>query len=136
MIVRTATPLALTAMARATGLNVTGEFKGIEALDTHGIVQGVVGYDKWTHNAVRIHIWMNPHAARALLLPAFAYPFIQANKKVLIAEIAASNKKSRRLALHLGFHEVTRISDGWDDDDDLIIYTMRRETCRWIGKVD
>lgn len=134
MIVRAASPGSLSVLARATGLAVTGDFKGIEAVDASGVVHAVVGYDKWTLNSVRVHALFGHYVSRLLFYSIFHYPFVQAAKGVLVAEIAETNQRSRRLTEKLGFKELARILDGWDKGVSTIIYTMRREDCRWIQK--
>jgi L-amino acid N-acyltransferase YncA len=120
-------------LAAQTGLAVNGDFQGIEAVDSIGQVHGVVGYDKWTHTAVRMHVAVAHYASMLLIKKAFEYAFVIAKKEVAIAEIAESHKKSRKLAYRLGFREVTRISEGWDKNDDMIIHTLRRANCRWLA---
>lgn len=127
MTIGPAYPDALLWMQANTGLIVCNHgFTGIEARTEDGRVLGVVGYDKWTRNAVRIHCVMKT-PIKEFLKAAFEYPFLQADKEVLIGEIAASNFKSRMLAHKTGFREVARIGDGWSKGDDLIIMQLRRE---------
>jgi RimJ/RimL family protein N-acetyltransferase len=113
-------------MSRATGLAVTGDFTGIEAWDGKQVL-GIVGYDKWTHNAVRIHVFVPKGAIppRELIQEAFDYPF--KSKRILLAEIAKSNERSLKMAKHFGFKKIYSIKDGWDVGDDIVVLELRRE---------
>lgn len=135
MIIQQASPKALAYLAARTGLSTTGEFVGLSAVDAAGRLRGVAGYDKWTLNAARLHLLiLGP--CRELYTEMFRYPFVIAEKNVLVAEIAESNQRSRKLAVHLGFHELARIADGWAVGDDTIIYTLRRANCKFLKEED
>jgi RimJ/RimL family protein N-acetyltransferase len=111
----------------------TPGFKAIEYVDSKGNIRGMVGYDWWTENSVGIHIFLETWAAgRKLIRPAFEYPFAQANKGVVWAHIAGANYKSRKLAAHLGFEVTGRIDDGIKPGEDMIVYQMRKDQCRWL----
>lgn len=105
-------------------------------MDNHGKLHGVAGYDKWTHNAARLHLLLGHYVSMDFFREAFRYPFVIAKKNVLVAEITESNMRSRKLALHLGFHELARIADGWAVGDDTVIYTLRRANCRFLREED
>lgn len=132
MIVRIASPESVAWLAEKCGLIPSNHFQGIEAVDAGGQIHGVVGFDRWTHNAVRMHVAVSHYAGMELIKKAFWYAFVFAKKGVAIGEVAESNRRSRRLAHSLGFRELARISEGWDRNDDLIIYTMRKANCRWL----
>jgi L-amino acid N-acyltransferase YncA len=132
LIVRVASPASLAWLAHATGLAVNGDFQAIEAVDSAGQIHGVVGYDKWTHSSVRMHVAVAHYASMELIKKAFWYAFVFAKKQVAIGEVAESNRKSRKLAVKLGFKELARIPDGSAPNDATIIYTLRSENCRWI----
>lgn len=116
-----------------TGCARTNGFKAIKATDDAGRILGMVAYDGWTENAVQAHMAVDtPVAWRALLKPAFEYPFIQAGKSVILAIIPAGNARSVNLAKRFGFRETYRVRDGWATGEDLVLLEMRREECRWL----
>lgn len=108
--------------------------RGIKAVDSMGRILGMVVYERWTENSVMIHLALDyPIAARALLYPAFSYPFKEAGRSILVGIVNASNKKAMHLNLRLGFREVTRLRDGFSAGVDLVIMEMRKENCRYLG---
>lgn len=115
------------------GCTFTPEFKAIAAVDDAGNIHGMAGFDSWTENAVHMHIALDSAISlRTLLIPIFEYAFVQANRGVALATVRAENVRSRRLVEHTGFTEVYRVKDGIRVGEDLILYQMRREDCRWV----
>ena len=97
------------------------------------IIAGVV-IDNYKKNAsCSIHCagdggkWLN----RKFLFVVFDYVFRQLQCKVVVNQVDSSNDKSIRFTSHLGFKESFRIN-GACENGDLIIFTLRREDCRWI----
>jgi hypothetical protein len=135
MILRAATLPAIAWLASKVKLPITSEFKGIEAMTDNGDPIGVVVFDKWTFNSVRIHIAV-AQPSRELGKVALQYAFgdgeNEANKGVVLAEIPASIKGSVRMAEYFGFKQIFIIKDGWKVGDDLIIMELRRED--WLKK--
>lgn len=116
------------------GTPLTPEARGIVAVDATGRVRGMVAYDGWTESAAEAHMAVDaPAAWRALVRPAFVYPFLQAGRRVLLGRIRASNTASLRMAMHLGFAELARVRDGAREGEDLVLVQMRREDCRWLS---
>lgn len=115
-----------------TGMHFTDNARGI-ANYVDDDIAAMVAFDRWTKNAVHIHMGADtPFAVRALIKPAFRYAFKEADKGVLVAEIPADNHKSLELAAWLGFKEKHRTSDGWSLGVDMVNLEMRREDCRWL----
>jgi RimJ/RimL family protein N-acetyltransferase len=75
-------------------------------------------------------------ASRQTLKQLFGYPFVQLKCSTLIARIRKSNKRSRRLCEGLGFKIEGKIPRGFDGREDVIIYAMTSEQCRWIKERD
>jgi RimJ/RimL family protein N-acetyltransferase len=71
-------------------------------------------------------------ACSRLLADALAYAFRHVG--VLLGVIRASNERSLRLSRKVGFRETHRVADGWQAGEDLIVFEMRREECRWIER--
>jgi RimJ/RimL family protein N-acetyltransferase len=121
-------------LVERTQFSPTAGCRAIKATDEDGRIRGMVAFDGWTLNSVQAHMAVDsPIAWRALLRPAFAYPFEEAGRGVLLAIIPAGNTKSVRLAQHFGFQESHRVRDGWSVGEDLLVLEMRREACRWLA---
>lgn len=116
-----------------TGCVLTRNARALLAETSQGCTVGMVAYDGWTPGSVQAHMAVAyPAVWRALLRPAFDYPFRFAGKEVLIGVIASDNARSVAAARAFGFTEAHRITDGWSKGTDLIIFEMRRADCRWL----
>jgi hypothetical protein len=112
---------------------LTPRARAIKAVDASGRIRGAVAYDCWTENAVQAHMAVDtPVAWRALLRPAFSYPFEEAGKGLLLGIIPAGNARSVALTQRLGFREAYRVRDGWAVGEDLVVFEMRRHECKWL----
>lgn len=115
------------------GCDVTPGFQAIKAIDDSGRIHGMVGYGNWTENSVLMHIALeNPAAFRSILTMAFRLPFEMANRGVALATVRAKNERSMRLCQRVGFREAYRVKDGIAVGEDLVLFEMRRENCRFI----
>lgn len=134
MIVRAAHPSHFGWVLERVGYAPTAAFRAIEAIDASGRIHGMVGYDMWSENAVWMHVALeNPAALRALLRPAFAYPFVEAGRDIALASVRESNVRSRALVERVGFREVWRCRDAVRPGEDGLVYELRRAECRWIA---
>lgn len=116
------------------GPALTSNARAIKAVDATGRIRGMVAYDNWTEAAVQSHMAVDsPVVWRSLLGPAFSYPFEECGKSLLLGIIPMHNHQSVAMARHLGFRETYRIRDGWAEEDDLLVFEMRRHECPWIG---
>lgn len=134
MHARAATPDERAAFAQALSVTLHPDARGIVAVDNLGRIRGGVLYELWTEGSVVCHIAALPSAGRCLLKAAFAYPFEEAGRRVLLGFIRENNARSRRLARHLGFREVYAVPDGAAPGEALVLVEMRREECRWLTK--
>lgn len=133
MKVSAATPEDFGWLYRRIGCPITLAFRAIKATDASGRIRGMVGYDGWTENAVHAHMAVDaPIVWRSLIRPAFAYPFEEAKRGVIIGTVAASNAASLKMVVALGFEMLTRIYDGFALGVDLLVFEMRKENCRWL----
>lgn len=100
------------------------------------LIAGVL-YDYWNGASIYMHVaangahWLD----REYLRVCFDYPFRQLGAKVVIGLVPESNKKARRFDEHLGFKLTATIPEGHPDGK-LLIYTMRRDECRWLRSKD
>lgn len=121
-------------LLKRTGAAATSDFSAIEAVDSRGVIRGMVGYSNTTPNAIQIHIAVeSPSVWRSLLVPGLWYPFVQADKGICLGVIPADNAKSCRFARSVGFREVHRIKNGWSQGVDMVVHQLNREDCRYIN---
>ena len=133
MNVTAAGPADFTWLIEATQCALTPGARAIKATDAAGKVRGMVAYDWWTESACYAHMAVDtPVAWRSLVRPAFMYPFVECDRRKLLALIPSHNTKSWGLAKHFGFTVVHAIRDGWAVGDDLLLLEMRREDCRFL----
>lgn len=109
--------------AVAIGLKQNGEW-----------VAGVI-YDHYNTVSVAMHVaatgrdWLN----REFLRICFDYPFNQLKVKKIIGLVDESNHQARKFDEHLGFRLEAVIEDACKGGQ-LLIYTMTRQECRFIGE--
>jgi RimJ/RimL family protein N-acetyltransferase len=131
--VRTAPPEHFGWLAMRTAAALSRACRGIEALDVHGRIRGMVCFDGWTRGGAFVHIAIDsPAVVRPLLHPVFEWAFGPAARQVLFGLIPETNTKSLRLATHLGFEVDHRVRDGWETGVDLVLMRMEKKDCRWL----
>lgn len=98
------------------------------------LVAGVV-YEDYTGKAVQAHIagkpgrkWMTPRFLWAI----FYYPFKQLGVDRIYCFVSSSNAESMRLAEHLGFKVHSVLEGAARDGNDMIIYSLHRDECRFL----
>jgi RimJ/RimL family protein N-acetyltransferase len=103
-------------------------------LERSGRIAAVVVYDTFSEADCCMHIasdgtraWMT----KALLLAAFAYPFVQLGLRRVTGVVAARNHEALAFDEHLGFRREGLHPHGLRDDD-LITLGMLRQDCRFI----
>lgn len=111
---------------------------GAEALgqiDDAGNILAVVLFERYSGRDVHFHIaavgkrW----ATRRFLHEIFAYAFGQLGCRRITALIPESNVASITFAHHAGASYEGRMRCMLECDEDLLIFGMLREECRWIG---
>lgn len=73
--------------------------------------------------------WLN----REFLFACFDYAFNQLDLKVLLNPVGAGNSASIRFTSHIGFEEVSRIPKAWDGKEELVLFSLAKEDCRWLS---
>ena len=122
-------------LVERSGCDITPGFKAIKVVDAEGKIHGMVGYGNWTANAVVLTIALdNPAALREVLKWGFRYPFEQCNRGIALAMVRGKNKRSLSLCNKVGFREVYRVKDGIEVGEDMVMFQMRREDCRYIAR--
>jgi len=108
--------------------------KGIVALD-RGTIVGAVVLDTWSHNSVQVHLGAtNPMVwRRGLHVEGMRYVFETCDRGIILGLTPASNRIAIRFNKHIGFKPVYRIRDGFRKGEDLILFEMRKEDCRYLN---
>lgn len=119
--------------ARSGGTYVPGISTAIGKL-VEGELRGGVLYCDFNGANIFMHTagegnWVD----RKLLWMAFDYPFNQLKVKRVSGVVAASNLQARRFDEHLGFALEATLTDAHPDGD-LLLYVMRRDSCRWLQR--
>lgn len=99
------------------------------------LVAGLIYYD-YTGTSISVHIGGHPNKrwlTKELLKVMFHYPFIQLGVNRITGYVAAKNKDAIKFDEKLGFVREGVLRKATKDDD-LIVYGMLREECRWINK--
>jgi len=153
LTVRASVPQHYLWLALRSGTELTEGFRAIEVVDdnrpelcpycqdVHGRIRAMTGYSAWTPNSVTMHVAGDEDDASdraavgtALLGPSFQYPFVEQDRKLAIIGVLSSNAKSLAMCERLGFKEFCRVPQAWDDDTDMVLFSMRREDCRWLDR--
>lgn len=133
--IRAAPPEHFTWLSERIHYTPKADFRAIEAVDdSTGEIVGMVGFDHWWPNSVQMH-WAGSGArARALIRPAFSYPFDECARDVVLGFTRAGLVRECDFVLRLGFREAHRIEDGWAKGEDMVVFEMRKHECRWLKR--
>lgn len=115
-------------------LNAVAGMVGIGLERDGEMVAGVI-YEGFNGTNIWMHVAAQPGKrwlTRGYLKACFAYPFVQCNVARISGYVNASNTQARRFDEHLGFEEEARLQGAAADGGDVIIYVMRRGTCRYV----
>jgi hypothetical protein len=109
----------------ATSYHPGPQFGGIIAWFWDGqknVIMGAVGLDGWTNTSVAAHWYIkHPRCIMPLWRELLAY-LTQHGKRKIIGTTPADNTRALRMIFgRLGWHEIARVKDGWDEGIDIII---------------
>jgi len=115
----------------------TEETRGIVAYKGSKLV-GAVAMDNWAHNSCRMHIAVDDMFIFKHGFPEAVYNYIfnTCDKGVIIGITPAHLDKVLRFNRHVGFVEVYRIPDGYEEGIDLVVQENRKENCRYLRETD
>lgn len=102
-------------------------------LTRNGAVCAGVIYENWNRKSVTCHIAIDGRMTPAYVAVIFDYAFNVLAVSKVICPVAAVNAASMRLVENMGFNEEGRIKDAHPCGD-LIIYTLTRSACRFLGE--
>jgi RimJ/RimL family protein N-acetyltransferase len=104
------------------------------ANETGALLAGVV-YQNYTKTDIHMHVaalagkrWL----CRAFIGEGFRYPFEQLGCARVTGLVPGGNLEAQRFDEHLGFVLEGRIRRILPNGDDLVVYGMLREECRWL----
>lgn len=126
---RAMTPSDHEEFTRATSYYPGPQFGGVVAWCWDGqknIIMGAVGLDGWTRNSVMAHWYIkHPRCIMPLWNEVTGYLARHGYRKV-IGSTPGDNVRALRMIFNkLGFIEVTRLKDAWDDGVDIVISEYR-----------
>ena len=96
------------------------------------IVAGVI-YENWNRRSVVTHIAIEGRLTRSFLYAIFHYPFVTCGVNKIISAVNDTNTKSALMVTNMGFIAEGRLKD-CSPDGDIILYTMQKSDCRFLGK--
>ena len=103
-------------------------------LERNGELVSCTSYGKFNGKSMHAHIAIKPGQSltKTFTWFMFYYPFIQCGVDVLVSWHDESQEKAIKLARHLGFKEQCRFKDICYYGD-IIISTLKKEDCKWLG---
>ncbi len=99
--------------------------------NARGEIIGGTIFDYCNGASVYLHGAATGRLTREFIRTFMDYPFNQLRVNVVICLVAAGNERSRRFVEHLGCTLHSSIPEA-DPSGSLLIYTMRKEQCKWI----
>jgi len=90
--------------------------------------------DNWTKRSCQIHVWIgNPIAIRhGFLYETFEYIYLITGRKTIFGLTPANNAKAIKFNKHVGFKEIFRLPEAYDEGVDYILFQMDKDECRWF----
>lgn len=117
---------------------VSGSASGLGSL-VGGVLRGGVIFEKYTgpRGSVQLHVagtgqWATPN----FLWHVFNYCFAQLQVTKALGIVDSVNIAALRFDRHIGFVEEATITGAGRNGSDLIILSMTRAQCRWLGEED
>ena len=114
-------------------LDWTPDLKGL-VQTRDGKIIAAAAFTNYTGSNIFIHVasdgtrrWLTRHA----LHEVFKYPFVTAGCRRITLWIEADNYRSRGFAMALGFAPEATLKHAGRDGQDVLIYRMFREECRY-----
>jgi RimJ/RimL family protein N-acetyltransferase len=98
------------------------------------LIAGVV-YNMYTGPSISMHVAAVPGKrwlTREFLFRFFAYPFIQLRCRRVTGLVREDNLAAQQFDEHIGFVREGLLRNACDDGQNMILYGMLREECRWL----
>ena len=91
-------------------------------------------FENWNGKSVMAHMAVDGgRLTPAYVAAIFDYAYNVCNVNKVILPVGSQNLKSQRLVENMGFMEEGRILDAAPDGD-IVIYTMSKPDCRFLGE--
>ena len=118
-------PADYSQFAQATSYHPGPTFGGIVAYHDD-VIMGAVGLDSWTPTSCMAHWWIrHPRCIMPLWREVCGY-LAQYGRRKIVGWTPGDNVRALRMIFNrLGFIEVARIKDAWDDGVDIVISEYR-----------
>tara|TARA_R110000803_G_scaffold57597_1_gene115546 strand:+ start:169 stop:612 length:444 start_codon:yes stop_codon:yes gene_type:complete len=102
--------------------------------DGSGDILGIVVMDNWTKSSCQVHIAIdNPFCIKAGLLSEVSYHVhVVCGRNYILGLVPANNKKAHAFDLKIGFKEIARIPDAYDEGVDYIILRISKDSNPWL----
>lgn len=100
--------------------------------ETGEIIAGVM-YENWNKRSVVAHMAITGRITKAYIGAIFRYAYEKCGVNKVILPVSSGNDKSNKFVKHLGFTEEARVKDA-DPAGDIIIYTLAKSDCRFLGQ--
>jgi len=104
-------------------------------LERDSELRGVAVFDTFTPTSCMVHLasdgsrrWMT----RELITRVFAYPFLQCRFRRISCIASETNTDSLRIIRHFGWVQEGVIREGGTEGEDLLLFGMLREECRFL----
>lgn len=112
-----------------------GAYQSLGFADKDGLIAGVVFLNYKQHSVdINLGAISAKWSSRAVFkrIAHFAYDALAVER--ISASVGKKNKRSRKLLEGTGFRLEGCLRKGFSKDEDMMIYGLLRDECRWIGK--
>lgn len=111
-----------------------GRFNTLAFVDSRGIKVALV-YNGFNFPSVSLHVGARPGALwchKSVLFHIFTYPFEEMRVARVTAPVKSTNTRSIRLVTALGFMLEGTLRRAGRAGEDIHLYGMLKEECRWL----
>ena len=107
---------------------------GVAALDSSGQYVAACVMDNWTNNSVMCTFAIESPSAlkEGFLRLCCSFIFEEQGRKTIYAQIADNNKKSLKFVRHMGFIELFRLPDYFEDGVGSVILSLTKDNCKYL----
>jgi hypothetical protein len=127
------TPDELEYLSSRTGAVPARDTIGVVMVDEQGRFMAGAAAERWTETSCFMHILIdNPLALRrnVLLDEISRYIFTERDKRMILTTTSSLNARSLKFQFAIGFKEVARIPDAFDNGEDMVFLQLTREA--WL----
>lgn len=119
------------------GIPWSEDFRAIGAI-RNDCLCAVVAYNGFTGRTCFMHSAIDDPTVinRTFVKAIFEFPFNQCNLTHVLAMVESSNTRAMEVDLRLGFKEINRLEYAGLGGSDLVLLSMPRDECKWIGALD